>query len=253
MRLPAGPGVAAADYESAYAAATASCRDVRVLTAEVSVSGTVGRQRIRGRLLAGLERPDGLRLEGVAPFGQPAFVLVAHGGRATLLLPRDGRVLRDAEPAAVLDALAGISLSPAGLLAALSGCGTASPTPVAGRAYGRDWLRIELQDGSLVYLRRGQGIWRLVSALPPAGGGRQLRVDYATFGGATPAEVRLSVADAGVDLRLRLSQVDVNVPLNARAFQIDVPAGTTPLTLQELRQASPLAGRTGSSPDDPSR
>ena len=30
-----------------------------------------------------------MRLEGVAPFGPPAFILVARGGEATLLLPRD--------------------------------------------------------------------------------------------------------------------------------------------------------------------
>jgi hypothetical protein len=30
-----------------------------------------------------------MRLEGVAPFGPPAFILVARGQNATLLLPRD--------------------------------------------------------------------------------------------------------------------------------------------------------------------
>ncbi|MDE3154851.1 MAG: hypothetical protein KGN76_07090 [Acidobacteriota bacterium] len=242
VRLPAGPGAVAPGYASAWTRATAACRGVRVLTAAIGVSGHVGPQRVHGRLLAGLARPDGLRLEAVAPFGQPAFVLVARGGRATLLLPRDGRVLREADPAAVLEALAGVSLSPAGLLAALSGCGTAGATPVTGRAYGDDWIRVGLEDGSVAYLRRVQGVWRLVAALPAAGGGRQLRVDYADFDAATPADIRLSVAAADVALHLQLSQIDLNVPLAARAFQVDVPAGTQPLTLRELREASPLGG-----------
>ncbi len=254
MRLPAGPGEAAPGYQAAFAQATASCRGVRVLTAEVSASGTVGRQHLRARLLAGLERPDGLRLEAVAPFGQPAFILVARGGRATLLLPRDGRVLRDADPAAVLQALAGVTLSPADLLAALSGCGVSDPTPVSGRAYGRDWLRVTVRNGSEVYLHREQGAWRIASALPAIAGGRRLRVDYRRYQDDRPVDVRLTVPAAGVDLRLQLSQVDLNVPLNAdRAFHVDVPAGTEPMTLEELRQASPLGGPSASKDDGPSR
>jgi hypothetical protein len=46
--------------------------------------------------VSGFERPGSLRLEGVAPFGSPAFILAARAGRATLLLPRDNRVLSGA-------------------------------------------------------------------------------------------------------------------------------------------------------------
>ena len=83
MKLPAGPGVRrppdAAD--DLLAEATAACRGVRTLTAEVAVSGSVGGHRLRGRLLAGVAAPASARLEAVAPFGRPVFIFVAPTGR----------------------------------------------------------------------------------------------------------------------------------------------------------------------------
>jgi len=43
------------------------------------MSGRAGRQKVRGRVVAGFARPASMRLEGVAPFGPPAFILVARG------------------------------------------------------------------------------------------------------------------------------------------------------------------------------
>ena len=50
------------------------------------------------RIVAGFAAPAQLRLEAPAPFGRPVFVLVARGQDATLVLYRDGRVLRGAPP-----------------------------------------------------------------------------------------------------------------------------------------------------------
>ena len=85
-------------------------------------AATPAQTRLRGRVIAGFERPASMRLEGVAPFGPPAFILVARGGDATLLLPRDERVVRGASPEDVLGALTGVALAPADLLAVLTGC-----------------------------------------------------------------------------------------------------------------------------------
>lgn len=227
---------------------------MRVLTAEIAVSGHVGGGRLRGHMLAGVAAPDSLRLEGEAPFGRPIFVLVAHGGRGTLLLPRDGRVLADAHPAELLDALAGVSLSPADLLAIVSGCGTVDAPSAGARAYGDDWVRVDQQGGGAAFLHRADRTWQVLAALVPQAGGRLLRVDYADFSGGRPHAIRLTTtsspasasdagrADVAVDLRLELSQVDINTTLGPEAFTVSVPADAVPITLEELRRSGLLGG-----------
>jgi hypothetical protein len=104
MKLPAGPGAPTADAADALTQAIAVCRGVRTLTAEVAVSGKVSGQRFRARLSAGVAAPASARLEAVAPFGPPIFILVATNDEATLLMPREERVLQHGRPADVLDA-----------------------------------------------------------------------------------------------------------------------------------------------------
>ena len=90
----------------------------------------------------------GGRLEAVAPFGSPLFILVADGQRGTLLLLRDRRVLADAPPDDILNALLGVRLAPDDLRAMLSGCVKASADAASARAYGDDWIAIE-PDGTI--------------------------------------------------------------------------------------------------------
>src|SRR5206468_367196 len=82
--------------------APSACRAVTRLTAEIAASGSVGGRRLRARLLGGFTAPS-VRLEAIAPAGPPFFIFVATGRDATLLLPRDERVLEHGEPAAVLE------------------------------------------------------------------------------------------------------------------------------------------------------
>jgi outer membrane lipoprotein-sorting protein len=67
-------------------------------------------------------------------------------------------------------------------------------------------------------------------------------VRYSDFVDGRPSTIRLrtTTQTAPTDLTIRLSQIDVNQPLDASAFEADVPAGATPMTLQELREAGPL-------------
>ena len=58
----------------------------------------------------GVAAPASARLEAVAPFGPPLFIFAATDDDATLLLPRDERVLEHGRPAEVLDAVAGVPL-----------------------------------------------------------------------------------------------------------------------------------------------
>ena len=104
--------------------------------AEIAVSGSAGGRRVRGRLLAGVAAPASARLEAMAPFGPPLFIFVANNDDATLLLPRDDRVLEHGRPDAVLEAVAGVPLDAADLHATLTGC-----APAGAPSQGRDARR----------------------------------------------------------------------------------------------------------------
>src|SRR4051812_16774938 len=153
MKLPAGPGVAASDAPAALDEATRACRSIQTITAEIAVSGSVGGRRMRGRLLAGLASPASARLEAPAPFGPPAFIFVARGNDATLLLPRDRRVLEHGSPEAVLEAVTGVSMPPAELRTTLTGCADGEATDEA-RSLGDGWLMIP--GRKRLYLRRSK-------------------------------------------------------------------------------------------------
>jgi hypothetical protein len=237
---PQGPGEPASDYEQLFGEASAGCRDIRTLTAEASVSGVVGRGKVRGRVIAGFERPGRMRLEGVAPIGPPAFVLAADGPKATLLMPRSREVLAGEAPERVLEALVGVTLLPDELEAILGGCVVSDPRPTAGRRFAGGWVAVDLAGGNTVYLQQDAGRWRIRAGLRPL-----VSVEY-EFGGASdrvPRTVQLhGLADGGpgANLRLTLSQVEVNVPIDPKAFAVALPPGTVPITLADLRQSGPM-------------
>jgi hypothetical protein len=242
FRAPEGPGEPFAGYAEAFASATAGCRDVRTLSAEAGVSGSVGGRKVRGRVIVGFERPGRIRLEGVAPIGPPAFILVADRGEATLLMPRASEVLTRQPPARVLEALVGVSLDPDQLLAILSGCVTPGAAPSSGRQYAGGWAAVELEGGSRAFMRLERGQWRVRAGLTPL-----VAVEYEIGdGGRLPQATRLRATANGApttDLRLSLAQVEINTPIAGRAFTVIVPAAAVPITLADLKQAGPLGDR----------
>lgn len=241
MKLPMGPGEPVPDASPLLAQATAACRAVSTISAELAVSGSVNGSRMRGRVLTGLAAPDSLYMEAPAPFGAPVFVMGAVGGDATLLLPRDRRVLEHGRPDEILSAVAGAPLSPEELRATLTGC-TGADRADAGdtRGFGADW---RVLDGEpVVYLRRerAQAPWRLVAAVRSGTDG--WRADYSNFSGDLPRSIRLvSNAPRRFDLRLELSQVDLNVTLEPSTFTVNIPPGVSPISLGELRASGPFA------------
>jgi hypothetical protein len=237
MKLPSGAGTPATDIRDAIVEATTACQAVRTLSAEIGVSGSVGKQGLRGRLLVGLAAPDSARIEAVAPFGQPVFILVAKSGDATLLLPRDQRILEHGKPAEVLEAVAGLPLDAMDLRRALVGCGAALDGD-SGRAIGNDW-RVVADGPDEAYLHRDarNGPWRIVAIVHKRNAGPPWRAEYREFASGLPRSVRL--AGPEFDLRLALSQVDLNVPLGDEVFQVQVPRSADPISLDELKRARP--------------
>jgi hypothetical protein len=241
MKLPAGAGAPATDAADALRDATAACTAVSTITAEIGVAGSVGGRRLRARLIAGLAAPASARLEAIAPAGPPVFILVERADEATLLFPRERRVVRHDQPKDVLEAVAGIPLDPIDLKATLTGC--AFPATGDARQFGQDW-RVVTVGSSDVYLRRvpAEARWRLVAAVhhaPESGG--DWRAEYGAFQNGLPTSVRLTSAPQDrFDLRLTLSQMELNGELGPEVFHVDVPAGAEPMSLEELRRSGPL-------------
>jgi hypothetical protein len=233
IALPEGTGTPASDFEAAYAQARAACENVQTIQAELGLSGRAAGQRLRGRILGGFV-PGALRLEGVAPFGAPVFILVADGQRGSLLLSRERRVVRDAAPEEILNALIGVRLGPDDLRALLTGCVKAAADAKSALAYGPDWLAVELASGGTIFLNRSSGAWRIV-----AGRYGGLEVDYPAFEGNRPSQITLRGAE--LNLGLALSQVELNGDLpRDQLVALKIPEGVTPLSLDELRRAGPL-------------
>jgi len=247
LKLPAGPGAPAPDAVDALTQATAPCRAVRTLSADVGISGSAGGRRVRGRLSAGVARPDSVRLEALAPFGAPAFIFVAVKDDATLLLPRDDRVLEHGRPSEVLDAVAGVPLDAANLVTTVIGCAPAGAES-DGRGLGADWRSVRVTGGDAsyeLYLHRdGSALpWRLVATIRQGQSDSGWRAEYRDFQDGLPRSIHLKTTtdrrpDA-FDLTLAMSQVETNVALGPEVFRVEIPRTAESITVDELRRARP--------------
>jgi hypothetical protein len=235
IALPTDPGAPLPDFARIHQQLTAACRGVRTLTAELALSGRAGDQKLRGRVIAGFARPASMRLEGVAPFGQPAFILGSTGGDATLWLPRDARVVRGEHAEDILGALTGVALAPQDLQAILTGCVTDIP-PTAGHVHANGWASLEFPGNATMFLQRRGQSWQLRAARRGP-----WQVEYVTGTGPLPSSVALHAdMPVPVDVSAMLSQVDVNVDLGADAFALTIPGDAQPLSLDVLRANGPL-------------
>jgi hypothetical protein len=235
----ATPDPTAAD---AFMTATAACRGFRSLEGELALSGRAGEERVRGRVIAGLEAGGAARLEAPAPFGAPFFILAGRNETAILLLPREKRVLTDTTVTDVLERITGLSLGADDLRLVVSGCLVPQPAPAEGRQWPGGWQAVTLAPDRVAYLRTVQGRPVLVAADYGS-----WRVEYARHTGGFPREVRVRrAASAGepmVDITARIEQLSVNTQIDPRAWSVAVPADADPMTLDELRSIAPLADR----------
>jgi len=245
IALPSDPGTPFSDFAAVHAQLSSACTGVRTLQMEIGLSGRAGNEPLRGRVLAGFERPSSMLLQGVAPFGAPVFILAARDGSATLLLTREDRIIRKAPPEAILGALTGVALDPADLLAVFTGCVVPGPRPTAGRLHAAGIASIEVESvdqGSqrrtaTVYLRRNGSQWQLRAAKRDG-----WQIEYTPGTGSFPQSVRLisTNPDVVVGITAALSQIETNEVLDPKAFIVDEPKNVMPMTVDELRQAGPL-------------
>jgi hypothetical protein len=231
----------------AFAAATAQCQGFRSIEGELALSGRAGGERVRGRVLTGLEAGGHVRLELPAPFGAPFFILAGRAETATLVLPREHRVLQDTSVAAVLERLTGLSLGADDLRLIVSGCLVDRASPEGGRQWPGGWQAVTIGPERVAYLRPVQGRPTLVAA----DYGRW-HVDYSQHSSGFPRLVRVrsavsasgtAAADPEVDITARVEQLEVNTQITPRAWTVDVPSDADPMTLDELRSIAPLAER----------
>jgi hypothetical protein len=244
IKLPSPAGTAASDGADAINQALTACRAVRTLTAQVAVRGRVNGQRLRARLQVGLAQPASAYIEAPAPFGAPIFVFAAENDDATLLLPRDRRVLEHGRPAEVLEAIAGVPLAPAGLRTTLTGCAADGDTRTTAAQPDEHWRVVAGADELYLHRDRDADPWRLVAVVHRSPGSAW-RAEYRDFVNNLPKSIHLTSTPSGrFDLQLTLSDVDLNVPIEPETFRVQIPAGTTPLTIDELRSGGPLADRS---------
>jgi outer membrane lipoprotein-sorting protein len=237
-RTPARPAGTATPDPTAVASfrqATKQCTGLTTLTAELRLSGKAGSERLRGTLHVGLASPSSLRVEALAPFGQPFFILAGRGNRATLLLPRESQVLPDAAVPQVLERLTGLALSADDLRLILTGCLASSANPENGRAYTNRWQAVDLDSGVVAYLRPTSGVPAVVAA-----DHGDWRVDYAMHRNGFPRRVRIRSTSGDVDMTAALEQVEINTTIDQRAFDVDTPADASTITLDHLKSVVPL-------------
>jgi hypothetical protein len=232
---PAGSATPDPTAIEAFRQATNACAGLRTLTVELRLSGRAGEERLRGTLHAGFEAPAALRVEALAPFGQPFFILAGRTNRATLLLPRDDSVLRDAPVAQILERLTGLSLGADDLRLILTGCLSDPANPTDGRAFNDSWRAVTLGTGIVAYLKPVNGALAVVAA-----DHGDWRVDYASHLNGWPRQVRIRSVSGHVDLRAALGELEINAGIDAQAFAVAVPATAAAITLDHLRSVAPL-------------
>ncbi len=242
---PSDAGTPVERPADAWTASAGPCLGVKTMTAELALSGRAAGTRLRGRVQAGFASGS-MRLEGVAPFGQPGFILASTSSKATLLLPRDERVLSVADAAEILDALVGLRMRSDALMAVLAGC-VMTGAPTGATMHGAPnrhggFTRFVFPDGVVFADVRG-GRQRVVAAQVGS-----FLVEYldGAMVSVWPSRVRITrdlPGGQGVELTIGISQVETNITLPAEAFAVDVPPGTIPISLAELRASGPLGER----------
>lgn len=235
------------DYRDLFDRAVETCRGVSTLEALLAISGRAGDANLRGRVRAALAEPASLRLEGLTPFGGPAFVLVVGHEPAILLLSRERRVVTNATGRDLLEILAGLPLDPADFRAVVTGCLVRDPRPLGARSYPNGWVGVDVEGDATVYLQQVDDAPVIVAGRRPG-----MVIEYDDHRGGLARRLRVTTtapSTVETDLTAVMSQVSINVELDSRVFVPVVPDGFAPMSIEALRAtAGPLEGPRPSDP-----
>ncbi|WP_396623744.1 hypothetical protein [Luteitalea sp.] len=238
---PAGAGTAMPDLKAAQAMVDAACTEPVALTADLRLSGRIEGDRVRGTLQVGVS-VDSVRLEGLAPFGAPVFVLAGRPGQAILLLPRDPAVARGASPADLLDAVVGVPFGPADLRALIAGCGFAGRTAREAATFPGGWTRVAVEGPRVIWLRAGTGGRPVVVAA--SDGTWEVSYTRADAGWPTAFRVRrVAQGPDGTDAAFAVDAPEALEALPAGALDVAIPAAAREVTVADLRNSRALRER----------
>ena len=247
IRVPSGTSVSVSDHEAVWRELSSSCRSVQSADLVVVFRGFSGERSFRRtRARAAVKRPGFLRLEGMAPFGAPAFILIANPGDAILLPPREQQVVRDASASDLFYSLSGLSLEPDDVQALLTGCVMQNGVSLSARTYGNGWIAIELSGGATVYSRRSE-----MTPEISMGTVGNLVVEYSEHVRGLPRKLRIQSVGTTMptDLMIELTQVNVNTAINPEAFEVSVPSTFTSVAFEDFRLQSPTEDQSDATDD----
>lgn len=230
---PAGTAAPFPEAADIWAELSRACRPVTMARAELRVSGRVAGQRVPS-LTTGLVVDDARLAIDSRAGGRRVFALAGDRAGVVLLNYLDRQATRG--PAGdVVDALIGVRLEPARLLALLSGCVSSDPVVTQAERFGTV-VRLRVSD-TVIYLAERGGQWRLAAA--EFG---DVAADYLRIESGWPREIALR-RGANVTLRLRVIEFERNPQLPPALFQLQVPDAFVEVPLDDLRQSGPLGRR----------
>jgi hypothetical protein len=236
---PTDPGAPAPDAAAAWDQASAGCGDVHSFVAAARASGKVGVQRVWPVTLEiAVAAGDSIYVSATVA-GNSLFVLAGTGGRASLWLRQDHRVVT-ASPAEIMEAVVGVALSPGQLLGVLTGC-VARTAEAANAVRHKDLIELHAPEGRL-FLSQVAGQWQVRALMANA-----FVAELSRRPGRQPDDVWIRSAAGGsldASLHLTISDGQVNGSIPATVFQLPNGASTaSPMTIEELRAAGPWKGR----------
>ena len=136
-----------------------------------------------------------------------------------------------------------LSLSPADLLAIVSGCGVAGWTVAGGATFGQEWTRLDLDGDRRLWLQR-----RTPAESPAivAAEDARWRIEYTRAASGWPQVIRLVQRAAGpvrTDAAFTVDAPEAMDGLPDGALDVEVPAGTRVVGVADLKRRRELTER----------